>query len=36
LAAAMTGKVTARPLALVISGGNIQPEVFDRILEQVV
>ncbi len=36
LAVAMTGKVTARPLILVISGGNIQPELFDHILEQVV
>jgi threonine dehydratase len=35
LAAVMTGKVTARPAVLIISGGNIQPEVFDQILKQV-
>jgi threonine dehydratase len=35
LAAVMTGKMTARPAVLVISGGNIQPEVFNQILEQV-
>jgi threonine dehydratase len=35
LAAVLTGKVTARPVVLVISGGNIQPEVFDQILKRV-
>jgi threonine dehydratase len=34
LAAVMTGRVPDRPAVLVISGGNIQPEVFDQILEQ--
>ena len=33
LAAILTGKVTARPAVLVISGGNIQPEVHQKIVE---
>jgi threonine dehydratase len=33
LAAVLTGKVTARPAVLVISGGNIQPEVHQMIVE---
>jgi threonine dehydratase len=33
LAAVLTGKVTTRPLVLVISGGNIQPEVHKKIVE---
>jgi threonine dehydratase len=33
LAAILTGRVTARPAVLVISGGNIQPEVHQTIVE---
>jgi threonine dehydratase len=33
LAVILTGKVTARPAVLVISGGNIQPEVHKKIVE---
>ncbi len=33
LAAVLTGNVPARPLVLVISGGNIQPEVHQKIVE---
>jgi threonine dehydratase len=33
LAAILAGKVTARPAVLVISGGNIQPEVYQKIVE---
>ena len=32
LAAALSGKVKARPAIVVISGGNIQPELHDRII----
>ncbi len=34
LAAALSGKFTQRPAALIISGGNIQPEVHQRILQR--
>ena len=33
LAAVLTGKITTRPLVLVSSGGNIQPEVHAQIIE---
>jgi threonine dehydratase len=33
LAAVLSGAVPDRPVVLVISGGNIQPEVYERILE---
>jgi threonine dehydratase len=32
LAAILSGKMCQRPAVLVISGGNIQPEVHDEIL----
>lgn len=33
LAAILSGKIEARPVITVISGGNIQPEVHDRIIK---
>jgi threonine dehydratase len=33
LAAVMYGKVTARPAIVILSGGNIQPEVHTRIIQ---
>jgi len=33
LAAVLMGKITARPAVIVISGGNIQPEVHHEIVE---
>jgi threonine dehydratase len=33
LAALLSGKVTVRPVVIVISGGNIQPEVHQQIVE---
>jgi threonine dehydratase len=32
LAAILTGQVTARPAVILLTGGNIQPEVFDKII----
>ncbi|MEN4041643.1 MAG: pyridoxal-phosphate dependent enzyme [Anaerolineaceae bacterium] len=34
LAAALTGKISARPAVIVLSGGNIQPQVHQRICQQ--
>jgi threonine dehydratase len=34
LAAVLSGAVTERPVVLVISGGNIQPELFEKILSE--
>ena len=34
LAAALTGKVSSRPAVLLISGGNIQPEIHEGILKK--
>jgi threonine dehydratase len=34
LAAAMTGKFAQRPAALIISGGNIQPEIHQQLLRR--
>ncbi len=33
LAAILTGRISERPAVLIISGGNIQPEIHERILE---
>jgi threonine dehydratase len=32
LAAVLSGQIRSRPLVLIITGGNIQPEVFDKII----
>jgi threonine dehydratase len=32
LAAVLSGQVPARPAVIIITGGNIQPEVFDKII----
>jgi threonine dehydratase len=32
LAAILTGQVSARPAVILLTGGNIQPEVFDKII----
>lgn len=32
LAAVLNGQLTPRPLVIIITGGNIQPEVFDKII----
>jgi threonine dehydratase len=33
LAAVMTGKISSRPAVLIVSGGNIQPELHDQIVD---
>jgi threonine dehydratase len=32
LAAVLNGQVSSRPAVIIITGGNIQPEVFDKII----
>ncbi len=34
LAAALTGKVSARPAVIILSGGNIQPEIHARVVAE--
>jgi threonine dehydratase len=34
LAAALTGKIAERPIVIVITGGNIQPEMHSQICDR--